>query len=242
LQDVYYQLFEYKEQLDNRREVLKGSIKWFHLWWARDEIFFKEGAKLVWAKRTEGKKFTYTEKSMYGTANLFFIKSDRVNLKYMTALLNSQLVYFYMKERLKHTGDLLQIDKNQFMRIPLFVPKDTKPFEILVDYIMLLKTLDKPINEYADNENIIKYYFEEVIDALVYELYFKDEFQDKDIEFLKYAKEYFNPIDNLNDEEKIKVIHNSYLLLTERDNKIRNNLELMTIRLKDLILPIKRSL
>ena len=95
--NIHNQLLEYKNKLDNRREVLKGSIEWFSLWWARDESFFKDGAKLVWAKRTEGKKFTYTEKSLYGTANLFFIKSSRVNLKYITALLNSKLMYFICK-------------------------------------------------------------------------------------------------------------------------------------------------
>ncbi|MEA1953067.1 MAG: hypothetical protein U9O24_01570, partial [Campylobacterota bacterium] len=115
-------------------------------------------------------------------------------------------------------------------------------FEILVDYVMYLKTLDINIDKYADNENIIKYHFEEVINALVYELYFKDEFIEKDIEFLKYAKEYFKPIDNLSDEEKIEIIHNAYQLLTTRGNKIKDNLELMTIRLKDLILTIKRSI
>lgn len=119
--NIHKKLLQYKEQLNNRRETLKGSIKWFQLWWARDEKFFLEGNKLVWAKRTEGKRFTFTDKAMYGTANLFFIKSNRVNLKYITALLNSKLFYFYMSERLKHTGDLLQIDKNQFMKIPRII-------------------------------------------------------------------------------------------------------------------------
>ena len=158
--NIKKQLLKYKEQLNKRREVLKGSIQWFHLWWARDENFFKKGAKIIFASRTKGKNFTYTEKSFYGSRNLFFIKSDRVNLKYITALLNSQLFYFYMKERLKHTGDLLQIDKNQFMKIPLFVPKDTKSFENIVDKIIELKKQDKDTQ-----------YLEDKINKMVYELY-----------------------------------------------------------------------
>ena len=143
-----------------RREVEHGRIQWFHLWWARDENFFKEGAKIVWAKRTYGERFTYTEKPFYGTANLFFIKSERVDLKYVTALLNSKLFSFYMHERLKHTGDLLQIDKNQFMKIPLYIPEDTAPFSYLVDRIITLKKQNK---DTAD--------LEVRIDAMVYELY-----------------------------------------------------------------------
>ena len=138
------------------------------MWWARDESFFKEGSKLVWAKRTEGQKFTYTEKPMYGTANLFFVKSDRVNLKLITALLNSELMYFYMKERLKHTGDLLQIDKNQFMKIPLFIPESQKQFIDLVDKILEITSAEDydPKNPPVEQKE-----FETKIDKMVYELY-----------------------------------------------------------------------
>ncbi len=160
--NIKKQLLGYKHQLENRREVLLGRISWFCLWWARDESFFKSGAKLVWAKRTEGKKFTFTEERLYGTANLFFIKSNRVNLKYITALLNSRLMYFYMSERLKHTGDLLQIDKNQFMKIPLFVPEKLQKFETLVNKILVLKKQ----NPQADTRGL-----ENEIDQLVYQLY-----------------------------------------------------------------------
>lgn len=146
-------LLPYKKKLDNRRETLRSRKKaWYHLWWERDESFFKEGDKLVFAARTNGSNFTFTSESFYGSRNLFFIKSDRVNLKYITALLNSKLMYFYMHERLKHTGDLLQIDKNQFMKIPLFIPKDTKPFAELVDKIIELKKVDSRV-KHENDEN-----------------------------------------------------------------------------------------
>lgn len=161
-------LLGYKNQLDNRREVLKGSIKWFHLWWARDEYFFKEGAKIIFAARTQRGGFTYTDKAFYGSRNLFFIKSSRVNLKYITAVLNSDLMYFYMHERLKHTGDLLQIDKNQFLKIPLFVPRDTKPFIELIDKILEITSVE---NYDPKNLPIKQKEFENEIDQMVYKLY-----------------------------------------------------------------------
>jgi len=158
--NIRNQLLPYKDYLENRRECLKGSIQWFHLWWARDENFFKEGDKIIFTSRTKGKTFTYTKEAFYGTRNLFFIKSNRVNLKYMTALLNSQLMYFYMQERLKHTGDLLQIDKNQFMKIPLYLPNGSKPFKILVDKILQEKE--------QGNDTLA---LEKEIDRMVYALY-----------------------------------------------------------------------
>ena len=162
-------LLPYKSYIDkkgkqkgllHRREVLNGSIGWMHLWWARDESFFEKGAKIIFTSRTKGKTFTYTQKAFYGTRNLFFIKSNRVSLKYITALLNSNLMYFYMHERLKHTGDLLQIDKNQFMKIPLFVPENIKKFENLVDKIITLKEKGEKAQ-----------FFEDKIDKMFYKLY-----------------------------------------------------------------------
>ena len=159
----------YQEDLIKRKISYKTPNKpYFYLHRERDEKFFKDGAKLVWAKRTEGKKFTYTERSMYGTANLFFIKSSRVNLKYITALLNSKLMYFYMEERLKHTGDLLQIDKNQFMKIPLFVPKDILEIENLIDKILEITSV---ANYDPKNPTDQQMCLEEKIDQTIYKFY-----------------------------------------------------------------------
>lgn len=153
----------------NKKILIDAKIRYetpnklyFYLHRERDESFFKEGDKLVWAKRTYGERFTFTKETFYGTANLFFIKTNRVNLKYITSFLNSKLLFFYMHEKLKHTGDLLQLDKNQFMKIPIYVPKEEKqqPFIELVDKILALKKESKDTKE-----------LEEKIDELVYELY-----------------------------------------------------------------------
>ena len=158
--NIQKKLNYWREELSNRREVLNKKLSWFNLWWARNESFFQEGDKLIWAKRTEGRKFTFTHESFYGTANLFFIRSKRIDLKYLTALLNSRLMYFYMQYRLKHTGDLLQIDKNQFMKIPILNIAETQPFTQVVDEI--LQTKDKG----TESEML-----EQKMDKMVYKLY-----------------------------------------------------------------------
>jgi adenine-specific DNA-methyltransferase len=83
--------------------------------------------------------------------------------------------------------------------------------------------------------------FEEVIDAMVYELYFEEDFRAAEIEFIKYATRDFPPIEGLETQAKIKVIHNAYQTLRQKDNEIRNNLKLMDIRLEELIMPIKTA-
>ena len=153
-------LSSFRIKLLKRREVKSKSINWFHLWWPRDEKFFKPGPKIVWAARTEGKKFSYTEEQFYGSRNIFFINSNRISLKYLSALLNSKLFFFYMSERLKHTGDLLQLDKNQFLKIPIFVADEIEKLEKIVEDIICLKKKNQ-------NTDLL----EKEIDQLIYALY-----------------------------------------------------------------------
>lgn len=80
--------------------------------------------------------------------------------------------------------------------------------------------------------------FEEVIDALVFELYFPEEFAEKGIEIKKYAQDIFKPIEDLSEEEQIKAIQEAYQTLQEKDNPLRNQIKLMKMELKELLLPI----
>jgi hypothetical protein len=51
----------------------------------------------------------------------------------------------------------------------------------------------------------------------------------KNIEFIKYAKDYFYSIENLDDVAKQKTIKDGYMTLVESKNPIRNNLLLLPI-------------
>ena len=73
---------------------------------------------------------------------------------------------------------------------------------------------------------------------MVYELYFGEEFESKNIEFVKYAKEDYGELKENNTE----IVLNAYQTLTQTKNRIRNNLILIGIEFPDLILPIKRSI
>jgi len=135
---------------------------YFYLHRERDERFFVGGERLVFASRTYECNFTVTSEPLYGTRNLFFVKSDQVNLKYIAALLNSKLMFFYMHQRLKHTGDLLQIDKNQFIKIPFYIPSKEvqKEFAIKVQAIIDAKESNQDFNllEVELNQMVYKLY------------------------------------------------------------------------------------
>ena len=126
--------------------------------------------------------------------------------------------------------------------IPKATSKTELPFIYLADYILFLKGLpvESPINEHVPNTHLIQL-FEEVIDALVYELYFDEDFKKAGIEFMKYAQRDFESIEGKGEKEAIAIIEKAYQTLREKDNEIRNNLKLMDIKLADLIMPIKTA-
>lgn len=160
------------------------------------------------------------------------------SLKFICAVLNSRLINFwYCNKYLMPTIGIYELHS-----IPIKSSRKQGIFSTLVDYILLLNKLGEkhPINDYVPNNHVAKL-FEEVIDALVYELYFEEDFKKAGISFMKYAERDFKSSEGKNEKEAIKIIHNAYQKLREKDNEIRQNLKLMDTRLADIIIPIKTA-
>jgi adenine-specific DNA-methyltransferase len=94
---------------------------YYYLHREREEKFFKEGPKIISGSRVDGVQFLYTEKEFYGSRALNFIKTDRINLRYLVGILNSSLSFFWLKNKGKLLGKLLQIDKEPLLGIPICV-------------------------------------------------------------------------------------------------------------------------
>ena len=119
MENVKEKLRPYIDKLKNRREVLSGQIKYFHLQWPRNEAFFRTGNKIICATRTDKPSFTFTKESFYASRALNIILTDRISNHILTALLNSKLSHYWFKYKGKLTGNLLQIDKNQLLTFPI---------------------------------------------------------------------------------------------------------------------------
>jgi len=50
------------------------------------------------------------------------IQTDRINLLYLTGLLNSRLIRFWLKHRGKMQGNRFQVDKEPILAIPIYAP------------------------------------------------------------------------------------------------------------------------
>lgn len=231
-----------KKHLDKFKDVITSDNKPYGLHRAREERFFL-GEKIIAQRKCPNYPiFTYTNFDCYVSATFYIIKTSRVNQKYLIALLNSKLIEFWLRHKGKMQGNNFQIDKEPLLAIPIIKTTATKEKIIvnLVEYILLLLEYGdkKAISLHFSNEQMLLQ-FVDVIDALIYELYFAEDFQKAEIEFMQFAEKDFQSIENLKPEEKILEINTAFTNLQEKDNKIRQNLKLMDTRLRELIFPIK---
>ncbi|WP_346856870.1 TaqI-like C-terminal specificity domain-containing protein [uncultured Draconibacterium sp.] len=191
----------------------------------------------------------YTDEELYFTQIGFSLISKNYSIltpKTICAILNSSLINFY------HKYQFLDIEKNTFQKIlienckqfpipKLIDSKYSKIFDNVLDYLLYLDdSKDIPLNDFVPNSHLINL-FDEIIDALVFELYFPNEFQKADIQFAKYVERDFQSIEGLNETEKKGAIHEAYQKLRDKHNEIRNNLILMDIRLAEIVMPIKNA-
>lgn len=248
----YSSLHEHFSQFESRLRARNKSetgirYEWYALQRCAASYFEEfEKPKIVWAEIVYDAAFYYDDQGMYQEATGFLMTGE--NLKYLLALLNSKPVTYFFK-KFYAGGDLrggtFRYKKVFLEKIPL--PKIAKevqrPFEILADYIQILyKWGDKdPINEHVPNKHIAEV-FEEVIDAMVMELYFKEEFERESLSFIEYAsRDFVEIVDSDDPKDKKEIIHFGYQRLRDKENEIRNNLKLMDIRLNNLVMPIKTA-
>ncbi len=154
------------EEVLNLAKIKYGTPNkpYYYLHREREERFFDKGPKIGCGVRVGSPSFFYTEREYYGSRGLNFIKTERVNLKYLTGILNSNLTFFWLKNKGKQLGDLLQVDKGPLLEVPLFIGSDLEQKSVidLVDQIITLKNQDKD----ADITVL-----ESQIDQMVYKLY-----------------------------------------------------------------------
>ena len=126
-----------KAHLDQFKKVITSDNKPYGLHRARDEKFFK-GEKIISARKCAQPTFTYTDGDCYVSQTFNVIKTDRINQKYLTALLNSKVVRYWLQHKGKMQGGQFQVDKEPLLAIPLVAPPSAEQQRIakLVDLIL----------------------------------------------------------------------------------------------------------
>jgi methylase of polypeptide subunit release factors len=220
----------------------KTANKWFE---TQDQIgYYKEfpKEKIIWKRIGSSLRFSFSNAEIFSLDSTCLATGEKI--KYLTAYLNSKLAQYQLFKSAPKTGmgDLI-ISVQALNPLLVYYPNEQQEnqFNKLVDYIIFLLNEKEQINPHVPNSHLVQL-FEEVIDAMVMELYFEEDFKNVDIAFIIYAERDFKPIDHLKTEiEVIEVIHQAYQVLRKKDNEIRNNLKLMDVKLADIVMPIKTA-
>ena len=108
-----------KKHLDQFTSVITSDNKPYGLHRARNSYFFT-GKKIISLRKcSNGPVFSYSECDCYVSQTFFSIKTNRWNLKFLTGLLNSSLIRFWLQNKGKMQGENYQVDKEPLMGIPL---------------------------------------------------------------------------------------------------------------------------
>ena len=165
-----------KSHLDKVGKAITSDNKPYGLHRAREEHFFK-GEKIISQRKCVGRPvFSYSDFDCYVPAMYYIIKTTRWNMKFLTGVLNSKLIAYWLKNKGKMQGTNYQVDKEPLVSIPLPYPqkinnKIEQQIIALVDKILAAKKQDSSIDTTA---------LESKIDEFVYDLYGLTE-EEKDI-------------------------------------------------------------
>ncbi|HRY31636.1 MAG TPA: N-6 DNA methylase [Bacteroidales bacterium] len=224
-----------KQHLDQFISVFTSDNKPYGLHRAREERFFI-GEKIIVQRKCAGRPiFTYADFDTYVSATFYLIKTDRVNLKFLTALLNSKLIAFWLRHKGKMQGNNYQVDKEPLLEIPIIETDKQDVFANLVDYILLVyQPRQESLIKYIGDDLIINS-IEEVIDHAFYELYFGNEPEMQELRIIEHLENRVQPITNQYTQKDIETVVGFYHWLHEQKNPIRNILLKANIVSKNIV-------
>lgn len=113
-----------KKHLDKYVDVITSDNRPYGLHRARKQEFF-ENPKICSLRKCVIPTFSYIETPAYVTAEWYIIMTCRVDMRYLTTLLNSSLIKFWLLKMGKIQGSIYQVDKDPLVKIPILVPDDT---------------------------------------------------------------------------------------------------------------------
>ena len=139
---------------------------------------------------------------------------NQENAKYYLALLNSTISNWFFKKFSTNSN----VNSYEIHNLPVIIKSDFKSVVVIVDYLLTLKRIQ---------EEKFSFFFEQLIDGMVYELYFENEIKQAGCDILKYLDDLPEIKDEMPDEEKLKIITKVFNKLYDKESPVRKNLFFM---------------
>ena len=176
-----------------------------------------EKPKIVWIEISDRANYAYDKQGFFLTNSAYFISGD--NLKYLVSILNSSVAdYYFFQITAKIAGGRKRYTKQYVEQIPIPVLSKTRqtPYELLVDYVILSKT---------QIDDLVFKFFEQLLDAIVFELYFSEELKSASKEILKHLEDLKPITDAMSEEEKLAIIQSEFERLYDPNHPVRYAIE-----------------
>lgn len=218
-----------KKHLQNHYEKLNsksGNAPWYEFQANPSSDIFDAflKPKIIWGELSNDAKFAFDNSGFSLDATVFLMTGEF--LKTVLCIMNSKLGnwYFYQISTTSGMGTN-RWKKYKIQKFPL--PKISEsinvPFETLAEYLIYLNDPKQaPILEKVSNEAISQV-FEDLVNMMVYELYFEEEMKAKEIDVLQFVTEKTFP-DITQAEDPKATIQKVYYELQQKDNPIRNRI------------------
>lgn len=149
--------------------------------------------------------------------------TQNISLNFALALLNSKLMDYIFR----HINSNTHVSGGELNSLPFAVPSDPKLTPILsrlVDYIKhVKKSVDIKSSPHA-RDAVMASYFEQIVDALVYELYFPEELHSQDRYFLRLLQYENLPVLDQSQDNEIRILRQTFERLFETNHPLRQNL------------------
>lgn len=195
---IYNHLLKYKSELSARNQAEVGvRYEWFALQRFGSNYWKDfEKPKIIYPNMTKYMPFVYDENDNFYSNDKSFILLG-VHLKYLVCFFNSKLFKYCFSDNFPELqGGTRELRKVFFDKIPVkqIADEKEKPFAKMVDYLVAFKKE----NSSEPTDQFIFIYFEQIVNALIFELYFKADFEQRKLSIAKYVAE----LPSLNQLEK----------------------------------------
>jgi len=190
-----------------------------------------EKDKLIWGELSDKAKFSFDNKKYMLDATVFLMTGEK--LKALYCILNSAIGNWYFNIISTTSGmgtNRWKKYKIQKFPLPKISLEINNQFETIAEYLIYLNDPKQaPVLEKVSNEAVSQV-FEDLVNMMVYELYFEEEMKAAAIDVLQFVTEKAFPdisqAEDLPDGKagKKAIIQKVYYELQQKDNPIRNRI------------------
>ncbi len=223
---TYNYFLNFKDDLVAKKKKYKTNPKyWYSLHRSRDISLFEQ-EKIITPEISLGTNMTLDRDNLYHNTKCYslVLNDDYESSDLLTylAILNSKVMWFY----LSNTGYVLRggffTFKTKYLE-PFALPEieistGTK-ISCLVEYVLFLNKGESQ----GISEKLMPVYFDQILNGMVYELYFPELLKKHDREIIKHLGDLPTLTGSMSDMDKMNVCKDVFRRLDNKEHPVRNN-------------------